>query len=81
MTLKQAVEAYEKKYPAQKVAAVLDVGDEWVFSAADRESGLTPSVSPTAVNKEDGTMRIFFPPANMEKLKHAVTVHMDRMED
>ena len=74
--LARAVALYERAYPDRVILTALDVGDEWVFSAADRATGEELDLSPTAVSKADGSMRVFFPPMNLEKLKDAVPVDL-----
>ena len=73
----EACRLYCEKYPDRVVATGLDVGDEWVISGKDGRTGLEIDSAPIAVNKDDGTMRIFFPPANRHKLKNAVVVKKD----
>lgn len=72
--LMQAIELYSAKYPARKVDMVLDVVDEWVISGIDAKTGMEIDEPPLGIRKEDGSIRIFFPPANREKLKRAVVV-------
>ena len=77
MELNQALEIYEKNNPNYKVDTVLDVGDEWVISARDKETNLEVDVAPVAINKNTGELRVFFPPMNMEKMAKAIVVDLD----
>ena len=77
MELDQALEIYEKNNPNDKVDIVLDVGDEWVISARDKETNLEVDVAPVAINKYTGESRVFFPPMNMEKMAKAIAVDFD----
>ncbi|EHO49801.1 hypothetical protein HMPREF9099_02719 [Lachnospiraceae bacterium oral taxon 082 str. F0431] len=77
MELDQALEIYEKNNPNYKVDIVLDVGDEWVISARDKETNLEVDVAPVAINKYTGESRVFFPPMNMEKMAKAIAVDFD----
>lgn len=77
MELNQALEIYEKNNPNYKVDTVLDVGDEWVISARDKETNLEVDVAPVAINKNTGESRVFFPPMNMEKMAKAIVVDLD----
>ena len=81
MTLEEGIKIYEEQYPDHMVASVLDLGDEWVFAAKDRETGLERDASPIAVHKENGSMRVFFPPFNAEKLKNAIVVEWNTAND
>lgn len=74
ITLEQACSLYCIKYPTRQVENVLDVGDEWVISGKDADTGMEIDVSPVAFRKEDGAARVFFPPANRMKLKNAKIV-------
>lgn len=74
ITITQACGLYCRRFPDRQVETVLDVGDEWVISGKDRETGMPLDVSPVAFRKEDGAARVFFPPANRMKLKNAKIV-------
>lgn len=76
ITFEQACKLYEEKFPTQSIISALDVGDEWVFSAGDKETGEELDVSPIAISKDNGSMRTFFPPANREKLRNAVEIDL-----
>ncbi|MCM1060062.1 MAG: hypothetical protein NC452_07185 [Eubacterium sp.] len=77
ITFKEAKAIYEIQYPDYAISSVLDVGDEFVISARDKESGEELDISPIAINKESGSMRMFFPPMNMDKLRNAVPVDIE----
>lgn len=77
ITVQEACRLYCEKYPDRQVDTVLDVGDEWVISGKDARTGMEIDSSPLAISKEDGTMRIFFPPVNRRKLKNAVIVTIE----
>lgn len=81
MTLVEAIKIYEEKYPDHMVSSVLDVGDEWVIAAKDKETGMERDASPIAIHKENGNMRVFFPPFNAAKLKNAVVVEWNAAND
>lgn len=74
ITLEQACSLYCSKYPTRQVDTVLDVGDEWVISGKDADTGMEIDAAPVAFRKEDGAARTFFPPANRAKLKNAKIV-------
>ena len=63
------------------ITSILDVGDEWVIAANDKETGLERDASPIAVHKESGSMRVFFPPMNAAKLVNAVVVEWNTAND
>ncbi len=77
ITVQEACRLYCVKYPDRRADTVLDVGDEWVISGKDARTGLEIDGSPMAISKKDGTMRIFFPPANRKKLKNAVIISIE----
>lgn len=77
ITVQEACKLYCRKYPDRRVDSMLDVGDEWVISGKDARTGLEIDGSPLAISKADGTMRIFFPPANRQKLKNAVVITIE----
>ncbi len=79
ITLKQGIEKYLEQYPKYAVDSIFDVGDEWVIGARDRETGEEIDVSPIAVSKENGNMRVFFPPANRAKMAHAIEIDMSEI--
>ncbi len=80
MTLEQGIKIYEEKNPEHMISSILDVGDEWVIAAKDKESGLERDASPIAIHKETGNMRVFFPPFNVEKLRNAIPVDLNHVE-
>lgn len=77
ITFEEARAIYEKQYPNYAISFALDVGNEFVISSRDKESGEELDISPIAINKESGTMRLFFPPMNMDKLRNAVPVDLE----
>ncbi len=77
ITFEEAKAIYEKQYPHYAISSALDVGDEFVISSRDKESGEELDISPIAINKDSGLIRTFFPPMNMDKLKNAVTLDID----
>lgn len=77
ITFEEARAIYEKQYPNHAISSALDVGDEFVISSQDKESGEELDISPIAINKESGSMRTFFPPMNMDKLRNAVPVNVE----
>ena len=77
ITFEEARAIYEKQYPNYTISSALDVGNEFVISSRDKESGEELDISPIAINKESGTMRLFFPPMNMDKLRNAVPVDLE----
>ncbi len=77
ITLQQALQSYQKSHPHHIVLAVLDVGDEWVFSLGDRQTGMELDTVPIAVSKESGSQREFYPSRNMGKLKNASLIPVD----
>jgi hypothetical protein len=76
LTFDEAKEIFETEYPNYSIISALDVGDEFVMSAGDKESGEPLDISPFAINKDNGKIRTFFPPANVEKLKDATTIEL-----
>ena len=72
--LKQAIDIYYETYPTRKVESVLDVVDEWVIAGVDAQTGMAIDEPPLGISKDNGETRIFFPPANMNKLGNAVVV-------
>ena len=74
ITFEEARAIYEKQYPNYIISSALDVGDEFVISSQDRASGEELDISPIAISKKSGTMRTFFPPMNMGKLKNAIPI-------
>lgn len=76
ITLEEAILAYENKYPDYAIGGILDVGDEWVISAKLKATGEELTISPTAISKDDCSMRVFFPPMNMDKLENATIVEI-----
>lgn len=74
MTFEEARAICETQYPNYVIYSALDVGDEFVVAFQDKKSGEMLDISPIAINKNSGTMRPFFPPMNIDKLKHAVPV-------
>ena len=72
--LEKACLLYEKSFPNKIIDSILDVGDEWVLSGRDAATSLELDVSPIAISKDDGKMRVFFPPANIDKIKKAIKV-------
>lgn len=79
ITIKQAIELYSEKNPTFLVDGIIDVGDEWVISARDKETGLEIDASPLAINKETGAFRVFFPPKNAQKLANAKKVSLEEI--
>ena len=79
--LEQAIKLYYEAYPTRLIDNALDVGDEWVFSACDRETGLEIDASPIAVNKDSGALRVFFPPNNVHKLAGAKHIPLTELEN
>lgn len=77
ITFEEARAIYEKQYPNYAISSALDVGNEFVISSRDKESGEELDISPIAINKGSGTMRLFFPPMNMDKLRNAVPVDLE----
>lgn len=77
ITFEEARAIYEKQYPSYAISSALDVGDEFVISSRDKESEEELDISPIAINKESGSMRLFFPPMNMDKLRNAVPVDIE----
>ena len=77
ITFEEARAIYEKQYPNYAISSALDVGNEFVISSRDKESGEELDISPIAINKESGTLRLFFPPMNMDKLRNAVPVDLE----
>ncbi len=71
INLEKACELYETTFPRQMIDTILDVGDEWVISGRDKNTTVELDISPVAIAKEDGKIRTFFPPANIDKLKNA----------
>lgn len=80
ITIEQALAIYLEKHPTHTVSSILDVGDEWVIAVRDKKTGLDLDISPTAVSKASGELRVFFPPANKEKLVNARTVQLDGLK-
>lgn len=77
ITFEEARTIFEKEYPNYAISSAIDVGDEFVISSKDKESGEELDISPIAISKESGLMRLFFPPMNMNKLKNAVPVNIE----
>ncbi len=73
----EAISIYELKYPENKIIGAIETQDEWVISAADRESGLELDSAPIAISKVTGDMKVFFPPANREKIRSAIPVKLE----
>ena len=77
ISIERAIEIYYMSNSELKISGILDTGEEWVFSAVDRESGMEIDASPLAVSKEDGKITVFFPPMNMCKLQKAKIINLD----
>ena len=80
ITFEMAKSIYKKQYPNYLISSAVDVGDEYVFSSRDKESGEELDISPIAINKDSGAIRVFFPPLNIDKLKNAITINMESNE-
>lgn len=75
LSVKEVCEIYHEKFPERKIVGLLDVGDEYVIRTEDNSDNPLYT-SPVAISKKDGSLRVFFPPANREKLKKAVPVEI-----
>lgn len=73
ISIEKAIEIYYEKFPNRVITGVLDVGDEFVFKATEKDGEMIYA-SPIAIDKENGTISSFFPPMNREKLKNAKEV-------
>lgn len=74
ITLQQALEKYDEQFPNYCPNSILDVGDEWVIAARSKKTGEMPDIAPMAISKEDGSMRMFIPFMNKDKLINAVII-------
>lgn len=79
ITIKEAIDKYKNEFPDFDINEILDVGKEWVISSKSKEDGSVPYTSPIAISKENGDMRVFFPPQNKELLENAKEVDISNI--
>lgn len=78
MTIELAANLYIARYPHHIIETIIDVEDEWVFSVLDAETRQPLDSSPISINKQTGEFRVFFPPANMHKMKTAKYIRWEK---
>ncbi|MGI6500023.1 MAG: hypothetical protein ACOX1S_03925 [Anaerostipes sp.] len=78
LTIKKAMEIYEKQYPEYMIAGILETNEEWIISAKDKSTGLEIDLSPVAIDKKTGDTWVFFPPEHMDKLHNAKVIDIQK---
>lgn len=54
--------------PSERIGNITDIGHSYVLGLVN-VNGETPDVSPFMVNKQTGSISVFFPPKHKEELK------------
>lgn len=81
VTLDNAKALISAKYPNRVVSTIVHTEKYWIFGFSDRETGLPLDVNPVSVNKQDGKMESFFPPAHRGETVLPITELQVKAED
>lgn len=64
VTKNEAISKYLSAYPDRMVDEVFETPGCWIISGRDKETGEELDISPTAIDKNTGTVDEYFPPSH-----------------
>lgn len=80
ITLDKAKEiALESESKSMEICTIYELSDKWIFIFRDIETKEEPDIPGTSVDKENGTVGVFFPPDyDEEELKKMKLIEGDK---
>lgn len=69
VTRNDAISKYLCTYPDRIIDEVFETPECWIISGRDKMTGEELDISPSAINKIDGTVDEYFPPSHTGSMK------------
>ena len=77
ITLSNAIKILLQQFPDCIPASGVETENEWIFSLSLRETSEDLDISPYAVSKLDGKIRVFFPPKDASQIQNFKELSQD----